>query len=294
MTLPNDFQFSQASLQDYEDCHRRFQLRYLRRLAWPAISAEPVIENEQHLQIGSEFHRLVQQYLLGLPVERLSQLAGQGDLKRWWNNFLEYTPALPGFGDTSPAKPLAEITLSAQFKSCRLVAKYDALTLSSDHSEKRATIFDWKTYRKRPGRQWLASRLQTRLYPFLLVQAGSYLNQGNAIQPDQIEMVYWFADYPAQPERFSYRSAQYEQDRAYLSALLQEIAAREEQAFDLTPHVERCRFCVYRSLCQRGVQAGLIEQLEADWVPDIGTEGAVSDFDPDRALDFEQIAEIEF
>ena len=39
--LPDDFHFSQGSLQDYVDCQRRFQLRYLMKLAWPAVDAEP-------------------------------------------------------------------------------------------------------------------------------------------------------------------------------------------------------------------------------------------------------------
>ncbi|MCP4541151.1 MAG: PD-(D/E)XK nuclease family protein, partial [Chloroflexi bacterium] len=66
MTLPADFQFSQASLQDYVDCPRRFQLRYVLRVAWPAPEAEPVLENERYLQQGAAFHRLVHQHALGL------------------------------------------------------------------------------------------------------------------------------------------------------------------------------------------------------------------------------------
>jgi len=34
--LPAPFTFSQSSLQDYYDCPRRFELRYLSRLIWPA------------------------------------------------------------------------------------------------------------------------------------------------------------------------------------------------------------------------------------------------------------------
>mgnify|MGYP007064289961 CR=1 FL=1 len=40
MPLPVDFQFSQNNLQDYLDCARRFELRALRRLAWPAAQSE--------------------------------------------------------------------------------------------------------------------------------------------------------------------------------------------------------------------------------------------------------------
>ena len=39
--LPPQFAFSQSSLQDYMDCPRRFQLRYLDRLIYPAAESEP-------------------------------------------------------------------------------------------------------------------------------------------------------------------------------------------------------------------------------------------------------------
>ena len=46
-SLPEGFRFSQSSLQDYVDCRRRFQLRYLQNLAWPALQSEPALENER-------------------------------------------------------------------------------------------------------------------------------------------------------------------------------------------------------------------------------------------------------
>ncbi|MBA4379648.1 MAG: hypothetical protein C0393_03000 [Anaerolinea sp.] len=70
-TIPTPFTFSQSSLQDYADCPRRFQLRYIEELAWPAVESEPALENERHQQEGLFFHRLVQQRLVGLPVEKL-------------------------------------------------------------------------------------------------------------------------------------------------------------------------------------------------------------------------------
>ncbi len=69
--LPAQFAFSQSSLQDYADCPRRFQLRYLDKLIYPAAETEPALENEKHLQEGQNFHRLAQQYLLGIPTEKL-------------------------------------------------------------------------------------------------------------------------------------------------------------------------------------------------------------------------------
>ena len=48
--LPGSFIFSQSSLQYYFDCPRRFQLRYIEHLAWPAVETEPVLENERRQQ----------------------------------------------------------------------------------------------------------------------------------------------------------------------------------------------------------------------------------------------------
>src|SRR5574341_339738 len=84
MPLPVPFTFSQSSLQDYADCPRRFQLRYIDQLAWPAVETEPVAENERRQQEGQLFHRLAQQHLLGLPAENLARLANTPNLERWW------------------------------------------------------------------------------------------------------------------------------------------------------------------------------------------------------------------
>ena len=79
---------SQSSLQDYVDCARRFQLRYVDRLSYPAIESEPALENEKHLQEGEYFHRLAQQYLIGIPGEQVAKLANTPNLQRWWENFV--------------------------------------------------------------------------------------------------------------------------------------------------------------------------------------------------------------
>ncbi len=199
MSLPSDFHFSQGSLQDFVDCPRRFQLRYLDRIAWPAVQAEPILENERHLQQGELFHLMVQQHLVGVPVERLTAMAqGDADLAGWWQAYLDAAPA------ALPGQRFPEVTLSAPLGASgerRLVAKYDLVVLTPDG---RAVIFDWKTSRHRPPRRWLAERLQTRVYPYLLLHAGVDLNGGRPLAPEQIEMVYWFAGFPDRPERFVY------------------------------------------------------------------------------------------
>jgi CRISPR/Cas system-associated exonuclease Cas4 (RecB family) len=280
MSLPPDFQFSQASLQDYVDCPRRFQLRCLLRVDWPAIEAEPALESERHLQQGNAFHRLVHQHMLGIPEERLLDAVADEDLRRWWYNYLTLPPA------GLPVTRYPEVVLSAPLGGYRLVAKYDLVAVDAGQ---RITIIDWKTYRKRPRRKWLGERLQTRVYPYLLVQAGVHLNAGQPLQPEQVEMIYWYANFPGAPERFPYDAAQYEADGDYLASLVEEIEGEVERLgeadFPLTFYERRCNYCPYRSLCRRGAQAGAIEEIEE--------ELDVSD-DFDISLDLEQIAEIEY
>jgi len=276
MVLPSDFQFSQSSLQDYVECPWRFYLRHVRRLAWPAIVAEPALDHERHLLLGSEFHQLIHQHELEIPAEQLSTVIGDPNLRGWWLNFLERGP-----GDV-PELHHPEIVLSAPVSGYRLVAKYDLLAVDP---ARRAVILEWKTYRQRRGRRWLDERLQTRVYPFLLVRAGAHLNEGRALEPPQVEMVYWFAAFPDEPERFLYGEKRYGEDGVYLHSLIEEIAGQTEDEFQRTADEERCKFCSYRSLCQRGIRAGDFLQAE---------EVREAEEDLEIFLDFDQIAEIEF
>lgn len=284
MALPSDFQFSQASLQDYVDCPRRFQLRYVLRLAWPAQEVEPALENEQHMRQGAAFHRLIHRHALGIPAEDLSRTVQEPDLYRWWQNYLEHGPG------GLPEARLPEIALSAPQGEYRLLAKYDLLAVDAG---RRAVIVDWKTSRKRTKREVLVKRLQTRVYPYLLVRAGAHLNGGQAIAPEQVEMIYWFADYPEEPARFGYDAAQCEADGAYLASLVEEIVGLGDEDFPLTKQDQRCKFCPYRSLCQRGVRAGTLDEVLDAALGEIEGEVEIGDaFDVD--IDFDQIAEIEY
>jgi hypothetical protein len=276
MALPRDFQFSQASLQEYVDCPRRFYLRYVRRLSWPAIVAEPALEHERHLQQGVDFHHLVYQHLSGISAELLSEVITDPNLRRWWLNYLEKGP-----GDLPPAH-YPELVLSTPIGRHRLVAKYDLLAVEPGE---RAVILDWKTYRQRRPREWLAERLQTRIYPYLLICAGEHLNGNQPLLPQQAEMVYWFANFPDEPVVFGYGPQQYADDRGYLTSLIEEIENRPEEEFQLTADRKHCEFCPYRSLCQRGVKAGDVDQALEDWDVEEGFE---------ISLDFDQIAEIEY
>jgi hypothetical protein len=269
-TLPPAFNFSQSSLQDYTDCARRFQLRYMEQLHWPAVKTEPVLENEHHQQEGRLFHQLVQQHLIGLPAEKLTQLANTANLSRWWTNYLQTDFNL------GIAKKFTELTLSAPIGQNRLLAKYDLVAVLPGS---RALIYDWKTYQKRPRDEWMAVRLQTRVYRTMLVLAGTYLNDGKPFEPESIEMIYWYANDPSDPALFPYDTAHYTRDWETLTGLVQKIS--HHQHFPLTDDDKKCAYCPYRSYCNRGIEAGSTEEME---------ETSLSGIDSG----IEQIVEIEY
>ena len=101
----------------------------------------------------------------------------------------------------------------------------------------------------------------------------------NPIQPEQIEMIYWYADFPAEPARFPYNNQKYKHDWETLTGLINEIS--NHRHFPLTEDEKKCAYCPYRSYCNRGGKAGTIDEMAE-------TELTGTD------INFEQIAEIEF
>jgi RecB family exonuclease len=200
---------------------------------------------------------------------------------RWWLSFGEFLPQIANAAPGPGWQLYPEISLTAPLAGTRLVGKYDLVAV---HPQGRLRIYDWKTSRQRSKRQTLEKRLQTRLYPYLLTCAGAFLNGGVPIQPEQVEMVYWFTEHPEQPERFTYSNAAFQADEAYLTSLIETVRRLEEADFTLTDDERQCAYCVYRSLCNRGVAAGDLADFDA------GGDGGLPGFE----LDFEQIAEIAY
>lgn len=266
----DDFTFSQSSLQDYLDCPRRFELRYLLGQRWPAPEVDDLLTFEAHLARGERFHRLVQQHQAGVPAALFKQYLTDPDLRDWFERYLQSEYAAVGEGQ-------AEVVLTVAVGAHTLTAKFDLVRLSGHE----ALIVDWKTSRY-PQRETIARRAQTFVYPFALALGGAALTaDGQPIPPERIRMVYWYAA-TGQTHEFPYSAAQFERDRERMKRLLDEIS--RARAFPLTDDLKRCKFCVYRSLCDRGRAAG-----------------AFSEYDPDEAealdpftLDLDQIAEVEF
>jgi hypothetical protein len=246
--LPDAFKFSQSNLQDYVDCARRFQLRYVESQAWPGVQAEPLLEHERHLERGAEFHRLVERHQLGVDTSLLSASISDPDLLGWWRAYLGFEVLHQLDGKRYP-----EYTLSARVGDAVIVATFDLLVIGE-----RVVIFDWKTYSRRPAFQWFESRLQTRVYPFVVCSSGF----GGGLSPEQVSMVYWLSGVPEEPVIIEYDSRRFEADRRYLEALVSGVGARlsdSEKIWSLTADVARCNFCEFRSLCGRGASAGVLD-----------------------------------
>lgn len=254
MMLPDGFVFSQSSLQDYSDCQRRFQLRHVQRCRWPAPETADALAFEQCTQQGYAFHRLMRRLHSRLSPETLTgMVASDPVLTRWWENYWSAPPANLPSGFT-----VAELTLATTLCGCRLEVRYDLVTGQPGGPW---VIVDWKTSSHRSPRSWWAERLQTHTYPFVLVQAGAALNGGQQIAAEHVEMLYWFPEFPSQPERFTYNEEALESDRLLLERMVRDIEERAEDAFSRTENRKLCRYCVYRSLCWDDVLAGVIAEV---------------------------------
>ncbi len=280
--IPTNFQFSQSNLQDYANCPRRFQLRWVDRVVWPAVPLEPMQVWEARQTAGSHFHRLVQRQHAGAPeaalerqVQALQVRHPDIPLETWWRNYREHFPAW------LPETRYVETLLSTVVAGKRLVARYDLLAVQPGD---KVFIVDWKTSDVPPQPKTMENRLQTVVYRYVITQAGQALNGGKPFLPEQVELVYWYPAIPQSPIRLPYTGAMYHKDETRLKQLVGEISRLSPADFPKTNHLRACQYCVYRSLCEREISPGTLAELdEEDFFVD----------EPFSPLDFDQVPEIE-
>jgi hypothetical protein len=83
-------------------------------------------------------------------------------------------------------------------------------------------------------------------------------------------MIYWFAGFPDRPVHLPYTAARFEMDTKYLAGLIDLVEKSSLLGF-VSGDGKTCPRCVYRSLCDRGVEAGGPEGLEEQDDLDLGT-----------------------
>jgi len=101
----------------------------------------------------------------------------------------------------------------------------------------------------------LGKRLQTLIYPMVL-QIFCETNGPKNAHPENIEMIYWYPAFPDHPIKFKYDQTTYLQQKLELQTLLTEIIQNEKEDFFLTEKIQHCKYCQYRSFCNRGEKAG--------------------------------------
>jgi PD-(D/E)XK nuclease superfamily len=240
--MPPVLNISQAHLRVWDTCHRQFQYAYVEHLVAPLP-----LNEANALDLGSQFHLILQQRSLGLDVHPLIQDRPQ--LQRWLTAFQRFETSLPqGENLTEHRRTLAWSIPGKPQEDLQLTVVYDLLILQPD----RALIFDWKTHKKPLSNLILAQSWQTRLYLFILVETSNY-------QPEQLGITYWFANSETQV-RINYDRKLHEQTKLDLQQRLEDFSQSQEfprnfQKFSKlvagSPICDRCQFYY---LCWQGEQ----------------------------------------
>ena len=232
------------ALRTWDTCPRQFALRYRLNRYWPAPEGRAQdAEGERRKRLGEAFHRLVEYRMRGLdPARSLAAwLPDLPELEAMWRTF----EASPETRIPPGAHVWTEQALHATVAGVPVMARYDRIVQVGD----RWSILDWKTGHLSHAR--LHDDWQTRLYPYLLVEAGAALGRG-PIAPHQVEMVYvqvkghdlWTLDHS---------SARHEATRLELERRAAAAMAPFDPLLDDDPAFPRqptaCANCVYDTLC---------------------------------------------
>jgi PD-(D/E)XK nuclease superfamily len=239
---------SQAHFTLLETCPRKFQHTYIEQMGVPLAP-----EQQERLSWGQQFHWIMQQREIGLPVELL--VAEETQLRSWLTAFMEASATILPVGPVAPLFRQSEHLRTLEWAGHVLTVVYDLILLMPE----QAQILDWKTYAKPQNSDGLRDHWQTRLYLFALAETSDY-------RPDQISLTYWFFETasgespPAlQSLKFRYDRTQHAQTQTQLTHLLTQLTTwlsdYEEQgkAFPQVPEtLGRCERCPFALRCQRG------------------------------------------
>ena len=243
---------SQAHLTLLERCDRKYQYVFFEALSGPAT-----YDQQLTTQWGSQFHLLMQQQALNLPVDALS--AANEEMSASMAALAEAAPEVfahlrsPQADKTAASFSQSEHRRTLAFEGYLLTVIYDLLVCTPEQGR----IFDWKTHQKPPKKDWLQNDWQTRLYLYVLCET-THLN------PEQISMTYWFVrlEDPAieAPQRkkptsyrFSYSTEQHQKTERDLRSLTARLTQMIEQSeFPKIPlGSELCDSCVFNVRCDR-------------------------------------------
>ena len=232
---------SQRHLKILETCPRQFEYTFCDRLTLPTAP-----ERQSKTQLGSEFHLLMHQRELGLPIEPI--LARSPQLNTWMQATLQTAPEL--FATDAHTWRQSEQVRTLEIGNYLFTAIYDLLILRSD----RATIIDWKTYPLPRYKKDLDIEWQTRLYLYLLAETSDYV-------PKQISFTYWFIQSTPHPKsvKIDYTLKQHRQTQVDILALLDKLTiwldvnhTSSEPFPQVAPSMGLCQRCSFAVRCFGG------------------------------------------
>ena len=228
---------SAHNLREFDRCPRAFALRYKANRFWPAHDPVP----SKKMELGQAFHKAVHQKFLGLdPL--IENIPGLEELWQKYN--------LSAYSRSEEnQKSWSEQNLHVTLDGVDFLARYDRLV----RLEENWTILDWKTGKVDAPK--LAGDWQTKMYPFILAEAGSVLNEGKRIEPSRIRMIYWEGMTGTPFDRFPYDEGKHEILRAEFKEKVRQVSKPfDEENLD-DPNFPRkkahCKDCGFNSLCNR-------------------------------------------
>ena len=275
---------SQGHLTVLNVCDRKYQYIFFDALSGPAS-----YDQQLTTQWGSQFHLLMQQRALDLPVEALAaanaeMAASMAALAQTAPDIFEHLTSPPRSGEALPIAPAANQTFNQtefsqtefsqtefsqtefsqsehrrtlEFDDYLLTVVYDLVVASPTQGQ----IFDWKTHQRPPREDRLQQDWQTRLYLYVLCETSD-------LGPEQLSMTYWFVrlghsavndsdSSVSQPSpsyyRFGYSDAQHRQTRTDLQQLTQRLTQMRQSGHFPKVDIEkgRCDRCPFAVRCDR-------------------------------------------
>jgi hypothetical protein len=235
---------AQQHLYTFRMCQRRFFLRFLSHTPWPEAPLESELETAYDR--GRRFHRWVERYFLGLPIQ--AQAADDATMRAWWSAFEQEGPSIPA------GERFVEFGLTVPIQRHFLTGRFDLLVVSNDNGiQPYAHIFDWKTGEPRTIER-LRKAWQTRVYLAVLAEGGPALSKirPQTLAADHLTFTYWYVEDPQQPRFIQYDQAQHNNNWAELESIVEEIDRQLiENNWPLTDDWEECRQCAYQAHCGR-------------------------------------------
>ena len=214
---------SQRHLNLLETCPPKFKQLYISQ-----DNLIPNPENEERQVWGCQFHLLMQQRELGLPIDSI--LTTEKELAASLEALIKEVPELST--RQSKGQRAAEHYRTLSINDYLLSVIYDLVIAQED----KAQILDWKTYLQPKTKTNLAQNWQTRLYLYVLAETSDYT-------PEQISMTYWFVKLPKKPQShtFQYSKQLHQQTKQDLTALLTNLDTwLLETSQSIFPHRSQC------------------------------------------------------